>query len=239
MTKGVDDRDIFLDDRDRHAFLAIMERVKKQTNAEIFAYCLMGNHFHLCVKVSQVPLSVVMQRILTSYAITFNKWHRRSGHLFKARYKPIICLDDAYITAVIRYIHLNPVRAGFTLRPEDWPWSSYKEFQKSGSDGLLQFEHDLPDFDPWKDETTAPHPKPNLARLRSEETPLSEIGATTSQMTGIDSGELRSGSRRRLVVAARIQLVKEAVKRGHRLQSIADWLGITLGAVSHYLRESY
>lgn len=238
MAKGVDGRDIFLDDRDRRAFLDVMERVKKQTNAEVFAYCLMGNHFHLCVKVAHVCLAAIMQRILTSYAITFNKWHGRAGHLFQARYKPIICLDDAYMTAIIRYIHLNPVRAGITQRPEDWPWSSYNEFNKSGSDGLLQFEHDLPDFDPWKGETTEPS-KPSLIRLISDVTPLPELGAAVSKTTGIDIGELRSGSRRRLVVAARTLLVKEAIKSGHRIQQIADWIGATVGAVAYHLRKSY
>ncbi|MCR4295507.1 MAG: transposase, partial [Elusimicrobia bacterium] len=120
MAKGVDGRAIYTDDADRIGFLKSLNRIVNESGASVLAYCLMGNHFHLAIKVGAVPLSSVLQRILTSHALTFNIRHDRTGHLFQARYRSNLCLTDAYLTALIRYIHMNPVRAGLVSRPEDW-----------------------------------------------------------------------------------------------------------------------
>ncbi len=237
MARGVDGRDVFIDDHDRHGFLNTLERIKRQTNTVVYAYCLMGNHFHLAIKVGPVELASVMQRLLTCYSITFNNRHARTGHLFQARYKAILCLNDAYLVGLIRYIHLNPVRAGLTMRPDEWPWSSYNNYHESGLDGLVPSQHDLPDFDPWKTGKQEDHStliRSNIAPVL----PLAEIGASVSARTGISVGELCSGSKRHAVVAAKRLLVEEAVRSGHRLLPIASWLGSTLGAITHYLRQS-
>ena len=70
-----------------------------------------GN-FHLLLRTGPTPLSNVMRRLMTGYAVTFNKRHNRSGHLFQNRYKSVICEEDPYLLELIRYIHLNPLRAG-------------------------------------------------------------------------------------------------------------------------------
>ena len=197
----------------------------------------MGNHFHLAIKVESVELASVMQRILTIYSITFNNRHDRTGHLFQARYKAILCLDDAYLIGLIRYIHLNPVRAGLTIRPDEWQWSSYNDYHKAGLNGLLTSHHDLPDFDPWKSGKTKAHP--TLVRSNIDQPPpLSEIVAAVSARTGIGVAEIRSGSKRQDVVAAKRLLIAEAVKNGHRLLVVADWLGNSLSAITYHLRKS-
>lgn len=242
MARGVDGRNIFSDDQDRNSFLSALERIKRQTDAVVYAYCLMGNHFHLAIKVGPVPLAAVMQRILTSYSITFNNRHDRSGHLFQARYKSIVCLDDAYLIGLIRYIHLNPVRAGLVAKPDDWPWSSHRTYLKSDQDGLLT--EDLPNldtpiepvaFDPWpKDCDKNP---PSLTRSSINETlTLTAIASLISEKTGIGIDELRSGSRRPNVVRAKRALSREAVRQGQRLSAIACWLGSTENTVAYYLR---
>ncbi len=157
MARGVDGREIFSDDQDRHHFMRILTHVFREMDAQRLAYCLMGNHFHLAVKVGITQLSILMQRILTSYSLSFNHRHVRTGHLFQARYKAVICLDNAYLAALIRYIHGNPVRAGLTKSPDLWRWSSYAEYIRSEKDGMIKSDGDLPtinipdesSFNPW------------------------------------------------------------------------------------------
>jgi putative transposase len=85
------------------------------------------NHVHMLLRTGTVPLSTVMARLLTGYATTFNLRHKRSGHLFQNRYKSIICQEDAYLKELVRYIHLNPVRADLTDFEglEVFPWSGH------------------------------------------------------------------------------------------------------------------
>jgi REP element-mobilizing transposase RayT/DNA-binding CsgD family transcriptional regulator len=238
MAKGVDGRNIFIDDTDRHAFLDTLNRVKRQTNTGVFAYCLMGNHFHLTVKVGNLKLGSFIQRILTPYVLTFNRRHERTGHLFHARYKSNLCVDDRYLTALIRYIHLNPVRAGFCALPEEWEWSSYREYQKSGRDGLVETADDFPDFDPWSNALEVE--LPSLIRPPTEPGQiLTDLRSVIALEAGITDGELASGSRRPDVVIAKRKFIAQAVRRGHRMSRIAECLGVTPGAISYYLRNSY
>ncbi|KUG21559.1 hypothetical protein ASZ90_008694 [hydrocarbon metagenome] len=72
---------------------------------------MIPNHFHLLLRTGKVPISTVMRRLLTGYAVWYNRSHRRHGHLFQNRFKSILCQQDAYILALVRYIHLNPLRA--------------------------------------------------------------------------------------------------------------------------------
>jgi REP element-mobilizing transposase RayT len=88
-------------------FSALLE----ETSTDCFAWALLDNHFHLLLCCKKIELSRFMRRLLTGYAINFNNLHRRSGHLFQNRYKSIICEEDAYLLELIRYIHLNPLRA--------------------------------------------------------------------------------------------------------------------------------
>lgn len=236
MARGVNAGVIFIDDQDRREFLRLLERIMRQSGATIYAYCLMGNHFHLAVRVGSVPLASIMQRILTGYAGTFNRKYDRIGHLFDARYRSNICTDGRYLVSIIRYIHMNPVRAGLTTRPDDWPWSSYNEYRQNGIEGLLPFESDLPDFDPWK-APTVENPVSLLRRGGDAELPLDSIGAEVAERTAISIAELRSGSKCRVVVDAKRLLVETAIRNGHSLSAVAGWLGTSRGTVGLYLLE--
>ena len=72
----------------------------------------MSNHAHVLMRSGPGGVALFMRRILTGHAISYNRRHRRHGHLFQNRYKSIICEEDAYFTELVRYIHLNPLRAG-------------------------------------------------------------------------------------------------------------------------------
>ncbi len=135
MTRGNAGQKIFLDRADYQAFLEILLSLKKQGPFLLYAYCLMTNHVHLLLEVNRFPLSLIMQRLLTRYSKHFNIRHKRLGHLFQGRYKAIFCQKDAYLQELIRYIHLNPVRAKLVKEPEAWRWSGHREYlgKKKGS----------------------------------------------------------------------------------------------------------
>ena len=111
IARGIERRDIFLDDTDRHNFIDRLGDLIQETQTQCYAWALIPNHFHLLLKTGSVPVATVMRRLLTGHAIQFNRRHRRSGHLFQNRYKSILCEEDVYLKELVRYIHLNPLRA--------------------------------------------------------------------------------------------------------------------------------
>lgn len=110
--RGIERKEIFSSGDDYLFFLKTLGKILNDTGTKCFAFTLMTNHFHLLIKSSSIPLSSIMRRLLTTYAIYFNKKNHRAGHLFQNRYKSIICEEDSYLLELIRYIHLNPKRAG-------------------------------------------------------------------------------------------------------------------------------
>src|SRR5207237_1594742 len=90
-----------------------------------------------CSEVDRFPTARILQSLLTGYVRRFNKTHRRRGHLFEGRYKAIVCDPDSYLLELVRYIHLNPVRAAMVKRPGECRWSGHREYlgkEKSETD---------------------------------------------------------------------------------------------------------
>jgi len=110
--RGIERRKVFLDDADRTDFLDRLAALAHGGALDVYAWTLMPNHFHLLCKTRLQPLSISMHRLLTGYAVNFNKRRRRHGHLFQNRFKSIVCQEDRYLKELVRYIHLNPLRAG-------------------------------------------------------------------------------------------------------------------------------
>jgi len=125
-SRGVQQSAIFIDDRDRSALLALIASTLPAYEARTFAYCLMGNHYHLVLETRQPNLSALMHRINAIYSQSFNRRHGRQGHLMEGRFKALHVDRDNYLLQVCRYVDLNPVRAGLASTPLDWPWSSYR-----------------------------------------------------------------------------------------------------------------
>ena len=128
MARGNDGRKVFLEDSDCEAFLDGLAVVRKRYPCYLYAYVLMSNHFHLLLEVQQASTARVLQSLLTGYTRRFNRTHRHQGHLFQGRYKAIVCDRDSYLLELVRYIHLNPVRAKMVKRPGEWQWSGHGEY---------------------------------------------------------------------------------------------------------------
>lgn len=112
ICRGIEGGLIFKDDTDRDHFLDRFEVILSDTGTSCYAWALIPNHFHLFLRTGHEPVSRVMRRLLTGHAVSFNRRHKRSGHLFQNRYKSILCQEEAYLLELVRYIHLNPLRAG-------------------------------------------------------------------------------------------------------------------------------
>lgn len=112
MVRGIERGKIFGNDIDRDHFIERLGDILQETSTLCYAWALIPNHFHLVLKTGPVPISTTMRRLLTGYAVWYNRKHKRHGHLFQNRFKSILCQEDAYLLELVRYIHLNPIRAG-------------------------------------------------------------------------------------------------------------------------------
>jgi putative transposase len=111
IIRGIERRKIFRDNKDRDNFLDRLQILLPKTNMSCYAWALLPNHAHFLFRTGNTGLSTLMRRLLTGYAVTFNRRHWRHGQLFQNRFKSIICQEDAYLLELVRYIHLNPIRA--------------------------------------------------------------------------------------------------------------------------------
>jgi REP element-mobilizing transposase RayT len=111
MIRGIERKRIFKDNKDRDNFIERLGHIVKETSTSCYAWSLLPNHAHFLLRTGSYPISTVMRRLLTGYAVTFNLRHKRHGQLFQNRYKSILCQEDPYLMELVRYIHLNPLRA--------------------------------------------------------------------------------------------------------------------------------
>lgn len=142
ISRGNQQQNIFLDETDYRRYLDLLASYRKRYAFTLYAYVLMSNHVHLLIEQGKTPLSKVMQGLGQSYTGYYNRKYKKSGHLFQGRYKAILCERDAYLLELVRYIHLNPVRAGMVNLPDEYPWSSHHAYLSDVSGGLV--EVDLP-----------------------------------------------------------------------------------------------
>lgn len=141
IVRGVARAAIFIDDEDRGDFVNRLRCLLAETKTLCFAWALLDNHVHLLLLPTDQPLARLMRRLLTGYAVVFNLRHKRSGHLFQNRYKSIVCDADNYLLELVRYIHLNPVRAGIVDSLEGlagYPWCGHQQLLGNTADRLIR-----------------------------------------------------------------------------------------------------
>jgi putative transposase len=197
MARGIEPRKIFLDDKDRQFFLDRLAVILEETQTQCYAWALIPNHFHLLLRTGPTPLSKVMRKLMTGYAVTFNKRHKRAGHLFQNRYKSIICEEDPYLLELIRYIHLNPLRAKLVQELKDldnYSWAGHSAILGRGKNPLVP--------DPPK-ELSAPSAMPSAA-----DRPLAE---KTIEDVLLHFGETKRVARRRYR-----EFVEKGIPQGRR-----------------------
>jgi putative transposase len=137
IARGNEQRDVFRDDSDRELYLCRLARYQTQFRFRLYAYCLMTNHVHLALETGPVPLSRIVLGLHGSYAQAFNQRHGRVGHLFQGRYKALLVQKTAYLLALVRYIHENPVKAGLVRQAAAYRWSSDRFYRGTSAPDWL------------------------------------------------------------------------------------------------------
>ncbi len=142
MLRGINQQVIFEDEEDNQKFLEVLNDCKAVSGYKLFAYCLMGNHIHLLMKVEKEDLEQIFKRIGGRFVYWYNGKYSRAGHLFQDRFKSEPVETDEYFLAVLRYIHQNPVKAGMS-ETVDYIWSSYNAYINPKRDQLTDTEFAL------------------------------------------------------------------------------------------------
>jgi len=144
MIRGIEGRNIFVDDSDRENFLLRMRELGLDTGTRILAWTLMSNHVHFLLFSGKAGLADFMRKLLTGYAVWFNRRHRRVGHLFQNRYKSIVCEENPYLLELVRYIHLNPLRSSIVRDLEElksYRWSGHGVLAGKGRNDWQETEY--------------------------------------------------------------------------------------------------
>ena len=128
MLRGNDGQEIFFSKTDRYALCFLMQEGVERYGHRIHAFCFMKNHIHLLIQVAEIPLSKIMHNLAFRYSQKINRKNNKIGHLFQGRFKAILIDESKYFNRLLRYIHLNPVRANIVQTPEDFFWSSHNAY---------------------------------------------------------------------------------------------------------------
>ncbi|MFH1724536.1 MAG: transposase [Elusimicrobiota bacterium] len=241
----------------------LLGQVKESLPFELYAYCLMSNHFHLLVRIGDIPLQRIMHRLLTTWALRYNVPRNRIGHVFQGRYKAILCQEDRYFKHLLRYIHLNPVKAGIVHRPEDWPWSGHLDYigqarrrlidrawpisvfsTDSGAGTILYAKFVIDGIkDPAAMREVPPHfetsdDPPPKTPPHPDPLPIEQVAAGFFQEAEIPPELLRGRGRPRWVSRARRDFARRAFLSGCGIRQIAAYLGISASVVSRALNKS-
>lgn len=237
IARGVERRSIFLRAEDHLFFLSQMKSVFDQYAVSVLNYMLMPNHFHIEALTGSVPIGIPMQKLLTRYALYFNRVYERVGHLFENRFKSFEVGDEAYLVQLAVYISRNPVKAGLVDKPERWEWSGHNEIV-SGKNRYLDFSRleAAAGMKPerWKESylRLLGRGDPTLAASPS----IDEIIEFAALMSGISGKDLCNGQRGQAFSDARRIVAKEAAQRNYPQVDVAKALGISAPALAELLR---
>lgn len=256
ISRGNNKNAIFLGNKDYAVFLKHLFEVKSEKDFSLYAYCLMPNHFHLLIESIQEPLSKIMQKLLTQYAIYFNHQYDKSGHVFQGRYKALICEKEEYLFKLIQYIHVNPLHAGLTKDLNNYTWSSHSVYMGKNKNKYLSLEGAFRRLDcrslaeGYKvyrnlisEYINKKHPadfnlKPDKKTLLFKEFSLSEILDKIHIQTKISKDVIVSESQSPKINQARKKFAYMAQNDfGYTLKEIADFLNKDPSVVSKYIKD--
>jgi putative transposase len=249
-TRGMGRQSIFLDDDDRLDLLDRLDRSLPSAGVGCFAWALLGNHFHLVLQAGEGGISMPLRGVLTGFALRFNRRHGREGYLFQGRFGSRLAIDDSDLLGLVRYVCLNPIRAGIVRgvrQLERYPWSSY---------GAMVGRRDHRDFERVDEVLGLFGPGPRgRTRMRdfmraglsiddcppsrpAEDPSLESLIEAVCSRVGIKRGNLRPGSRTPASIKARALIAHLGTDElGFKARDVAVALDVTQSAVSHARRR--
>jgi REP element-mobilizing transposase RayT len=244
---------IFFTDADRELFLGTLAGVVRRYRWICHAYCLMANHYHLLIETPKANLSIGMRQLNGNYTQSFNRRHRRVGHLFQGRFKAILVEKEAHLLELCRYVVLNPVRVKGRASAQSWKWSSYRATAGLGSvpeflstDWILQQfgktrSHARQHYREFVREGMASRPWDDLKAqiyLGSQEF-IEKHASGKENLKEIPRAQLRAAKPSlKQIFAGRGEIgIAEAYEQGYQLSEIAAHLGIHYATVSRRLKR--
>lgn len=138
IARGDNKEVTFIVPDDYSGYLSLLDKYGPRNDITLHGYALMPNHIHLIAQTGSKPLAKFMQVVQQTYTQGFNKRHERVGHVFQGRYKAFLIDEEAYLLALVRYVHLNPVRAKLCTSPDDYPWSSHRHYMSGQGFGRVE-----------------------------------------------------------------------------------------------------
>jgi putative transposase len=245
---------VFLSDSDRELFLDTLSHVVSRYSWICHAYCLMANHYHLLVETPKGNLSLGMRQLNGIYTQSFNRRHKRVGHLFQGRFKAILVEKESYLLELCRYIVLNPVRIKGNMKTGEWKWSSYRATAGLASPPeFLSIDWVLGQF--GKNRAQAQKRYREFVREGLESRPWEELkgqiylgseeyierhSPSNQKLKEIPRAQLKAAkpSLARIFAHSGDQGIARAYKEhGYRLNEIAAHLGVHYATVSRRLKQ--
>lgn len=187
MLRGNNGRDIFYNDDERQKMCSLIDEGIQKFHHRIHAFCLMSNHVHLLVQVSDIPLSIIMHNLAGRYCRYFHRRHKTNGHLFQERFKAILVQEENYFLRLLRYIHMNPVNAYLAEDPETYRWSGHMEYLKEGEFFWLTTHYGLKKFADTLEEARVRYHNYALKQDPEEDLKLLKDALDDDQILGDDN----------------------------------------------------
>ncbi len=238
INRGVEQRNIFLDEEDFETFLKLLCDACSLHNATIHSYCLMTNHYHLLIETAHENLSIIMRFINSRYASYFNRKLKRIGHLWQGRFKSWYVTDESYLYALVQYIEYNPLKAKMVKNLEEYPYASYNAFsEKTQPISCLKQSFMFTDFKNTEDriaffdsgydeDDIKAIAKHSSLVLSSAKKNLLDDDALMELFQDVNNKELRNKE------------IKKAIDMGFSQHKIADYLKISQPTVSYILKKA-
>jgi putative transposase len=230
MLRGINQQQILEDREDNVKFIGILKDCKLISGYKLYAYCLMGNHLHLIIRVEKEPLEQIFKRICGRYVYWYNVKYRRVGHLFQDRFKSEPIEDEGYFLRVLRYIHKNPVKAGLVKKLGEYLYSSYNCYMESKGDSLVDIDfaldmmsrEQLEEFHSEASEDTYLDIRERPFRLTDEQ--AKEIIRKVSKCKNASEFQL-------LEIEVRNSCIRKLRKEGLSIRQISRLTGVSKGIV--------
>lgn len=261
IQRGNNQEHVFERSENKKKLIDLLQKAVKVDGADLFAFVVMSNHYHLAIRTNFEPLNRVMHRINTTYSMFYNRIMDRSGHVFQGRYKATPIYDEKYLLSLVKYIHRNPVRAGICTRVQDYPWSSDPYYRKM-EPGFIDYELLLNKLTNIRKNFLQEY---NLLMEQDDDTGLSGLN-DMPVLTDVDNAKntegfdkpsgkrkplddilmetvidrkeyelIRQGSRIRKLTATKVNYARAAWEQGYSLHEIARHIGVSPVAVYKYI----
>ena len=250
IIRGIERKAVFKDSADRENFLERCSAIISETETGCYAWVFMTNHIHMLLKTGLAPIATVMRRLLTGYAVSFNRRHRRHGHLFQNRYKSFLCEEEVYLKELVRYIHLNPLRAKVVKELKDlakYRWCGHSALLGKAKADFQDTDYVLKLFGPSLRQSRRAYEKFVSQGVKHGRRPdlvggglLRSVGGWAELKEFRDMGIRIKGDERLLgssdFVEQVLKQADEQLEEKYRLQANAISLRALIEKVSHYYK---